>query len=143
MIQTNGRQDAELFPLAIGQREVVERVEREGHMVHACGVLRLGGGAGDADDGDAVVLLVVAEEGEHLVFIAGGRAEEVFVIVDHRLEVCGAQDDVREHGWALDFGGWGGHGGCCGLKVLVRTEKVGMAMLTSVECLYMHVYLYL
>lgn len=53
-----------------------------------------GSGAGDLDDGDAVVLLVVGDETDEFVAVRDRAPEKGGVEVDHRLEVRRAQDYV-------------------------------------------------
>ena len=49
---------------------------------------------GDANESDAVVFLVKAEEGGLFIFVGRGGAQELFVEGRHDLELVGAEDDV-------------------------------------------------
>ena len=53
---------------------------------------------GEAADGDAVMFLVVSEEGNDVVLVGDGCVEEGLVEFDHRLELLylGLEDDVGE-----------------------------------------------
>ena len=65
-------------------------------MFEPAGRLHFRGGAGDSDQGDAVVFVVVGDEGDHFVAVGDGAAEEGGVEVRHALQVGGAEHDVSE-----------------------------------------------
>lgn len=67
-------------------------------MLEAAGILRFGGCAWDADEGYAVVFVIVGDESDGPVGVGDGAAEEGGVEVGHALQVGGAQDDVGEDG---------------------------------------------
>lgn len=81
-------------------RECGERRVREGDVVQAGvrDVLWFGDRVGRADDGDAVVFVVVRQKGQHGVLVHDVRVEQVAVELDHGFVVGrrGSKDDVRE-----------------------------------------------
>lgn len=97
-------QDAMRFALAVSEQQVRKRVEGEGDMFEASGAFCFGSGVGHADEGDAVVFIVVGEEGEHGAFVDHAGAEEVLVVFFHGGVVVGAQHDVGEFAGRFDGG---------------------------------------
>ncbi len=67
-------------------------------MIEANAVGRALGQAGHGENRDAMVLVVVCQEGDHVVRVGDIGLEHRPVPVDHRLELVGAQDRVREPG---------------------------------------------
>ena len=108
MIHAPYRHDSMRFSLLVRRGEIVEIAEGEGNVLEASSGHRGGGQIAKGDDGDAVMLVVVGEEGGARVFKLHGGAEESLVELDHGSEVGvrGSEDDVSELDGAEDFGGW-------------------------------------
>ena len=109
------------LPLLVRIREIFERLEREGDVVLSRGEGRFGAGdVGDVYERDAVVLVVVVEEGDDVAPVADFGAEEGRPEGYHLVELLRAEDDVGEGDGGFDFGvavgeavlfGGGGGGG--------------------------------
>jgi hypothetical protein len=106
VVDTPDRLNAALFALTVCEHEIGEAVECESDVFKAAAFLDFGLCPGDLCDGDAMVLFVVREKGEHFVLMDDAGAEECYVELNHGLHVVGPEDDVRELAGRLHRGPW-------------------------------------
>ena len=96
MIDGAHRHDALALEAAIGRQQLAEIGEGVGDMGEAPAVVRRLLQAGDLHEGDAVMLIVVGDEGDVLVLEHQAGVEHGHVPLLQRLAVGGAQHEVRE-----------------------------------------------
>lgn len=95
--------DTQSLALCVRQHQIVQRVECERRMMETTRLDHLLGCAGQSDDGNAMMFIVVTEEAKNVVLVTDFCPEELLVVIDHVLVVVGPKNDVRKLGWALHF----------------------------------------
>lgn len=88
MVDAPYRRDAPLLALTVREQEVRQAVEAKGNVLQAAGGGVLGLRIWEVNEGDTVVLLVVRDEGDHVVAICDTAAEERGVKVLHCFQIC-------------------------------------------------------
>nr|WP_235537424.1 MULTISPECIES: hypothetical protein [unclassified Sphingomonas] len=96
MVDAPRRLDPPLGQSRMIVEELCERAIGEGDMVHTRRSTRLLAEAGDMDEGDAVVFVVISEEGDAFVLERHRAVQDEPIPVDHLLEARCLENDMGQ-----------------------------------------------